>query len=136
MAIHQAFLVRNRLLTAMVPDDFDLLSPKLERVQLPLGTTLIEAHQPITHVVFPESGLVSTIADTDEGRIEVAGSSAVKGVSGVPVILGANQTPHTYPIQGVGEGLRIGTQDLRDAMRERPSIFTCSSCRSGSTPIH
>ena len=122
MAIHRSIVVRNRLLAALAPDDFDLLSPNLERVRLLIGEVLIEAHQPIAHVVFPESGLVSTVADTDEGRIEV-GLIGREGMSGVPVLLGTNQTPHVYLIQGVGEGLRIETQNLRDAIRTRPAIF-------------
>ena len=122
MAIHQSIVVRNRLLAALAPVDFDLLSPKLERVPLVLGIILIQARQAIEYVIFPESGLVSTVADTKEGRIEV-GLIGREGLSGVPVILGADQTPHTYLVQGVGEGLRIATQDLREAIIARPSIF-------------
>ena len=122
MSIYRSTVVRNRLLAALAPDDFELLSPNLERVSLSVGAVLIEAHKPIVQVVFPESGLVSTVADTDEGRIEV-GLIGREGMSGIPVILGTNQTPHTYVVQGVGEGLQIGTQDLRDLLQARPSIF-------------
>ena len=83
---------------------------------------MIEAHQPILHVVFPESGIVSTIANTDEGRIEI-GLIGHEGFVGLPVILGTNQTPHVSLIQGAGEALRISSHDLRAAIQAYPSIF-------------
>ena len=122
MAIHNACVVRNRLLTALTSEDFDLLSPKLERMRLTIGEVLIEPHQPILFVHFPESGLVSTLADTDEGRIEI-GMIGRDGMSGIPVVLGASRTPHVYVVQGAGDALRIRTRDLLDAIRERPAIF-------------
>ena len=122
MTIYQTFPVRNRLLLALAPDDFAFLEPKLERVPLTLGAMVIEAHQPIKHVYFPESGIVSTVANTDEGKIEV-GIIGREGMVGVPVILGVDSTPHAFMVQGVGEALRISAEDLRAAIQARPSIF-------------
>ena len=122
MALHRSVPVRNRLLSALSPDDFALLEPKLERVPLVLHSMLIEAHQSIQHVYFPESGISSTVADTDEGRIEV-GIIGREGMVGVPVILGVDSTPHAFMVQSVGEALRISTEDLRAAIQARPSIF-------------
>ena len=122
MATFQSATVRNRLLTALDPGDFALLEPKLERVALTLGTVVIEAHTPILHVIFPESGIVSTVANTEEGRIEV-GIIGREGMTGTPVILGTDRTPHTSLIQGSGEALRIGTPDLLAAIAARPTIF-------------
>lgn len=122
MALYQSSIVRNRLLSAFAPDDFALLEPMLERVPLALYEKLIEGDRPIEHVVFPESGIVSTIADAEEGRIEV-GIIGREGMVGVPVVLGTDQTIHTYMVQSVGDGLRISPQDLRAAIAARPSIF-------------
>ena len=122
MAVFQASAVRNRVLAALAPDDFALLELKLERVPLDLLAILIEAHRPIQHVFFPESGIVSTIANTDEGSIEI-GLVGREGVVGISIILGANQTPHTSLVQGAGEALRISADDLRIAIRDRPAIF-------------
>lgn len=122
MALFQSSVVRNRLLSALSQDDFALLEPMLERVPLPLRHILIEANQPIQHVYFPESGIISTLADTEEGKIET-GLIGREGMVGVPVILGVDQTPHSFMVQGVGEALRISTPDLRAAISERPSIF-------------
>ena len=122
MAVFRGSVVHNRLLAVLTPDDFALLEPKLERVPLDLDTVLIEANQPIQHVVFPESGIVSTVANTDEGRIEV-GFVGREGLVGIPIILGTDQTPHTSMVQAAGEGLRISADDLRAVIQARPSIF-------------
>ena len=89
---------------------------------LPLASVLIEAHQPIQHVIFLESGFSSTVANTFEGRIEV-GLIGREGLVGLPVVLGTDRTPHTYMVQGAGNGLRINSQDLTAVLAERPSIF-------------
>ena len=122
MAVFQGSTVRNRLLSALSPDDFALIQPKLEQMPLDLEAVLIEAHKPIQHVVFPETGIVSTIANTDEGSIEV-GLVGREGFVGVPIILGTNKTPHTSLVQGAGKALRISPDDLRAAIQTRPSIF-------------
>ena len=122
MTSFQSVPVRNRLLGALAPDDFALLAPNLERVPIPLHATIIAANVPIDHVVFPESGIVSTIANTEDGRIEI-GVIGREGMVGVPVVLGANQTPHSYVVQAPGEALRIRAGDLRAAIRESPSVF-------------
>lgn len=122
MAIHQSTVVRNRLLAALAPDDFNILEPKLERVPLSLQSPIIEANRPIQHVFFPESGIVSTIANTAEGRIEV-GLIGREGMAGAVIVLGADQTPHLSMVQADGEALRISTKDLRGAIQSRPSIF-------------
>lgn len=122
MALFRSSIVRNRLLSALTHDDFALLEPKLERMPLALSAVVIEANRPIQHVIFPESGIVSTVANTDEGRIEI-GLIGREGMVGVSVMLGVDQVPHTSLVQGVGEGLRIASPDLRAAIQARPSIF-------------
>lgn len=114
--------IRNRLLANLPPDDYAGLAERLAPVTLELQVVLIEAHEPILYVYFPESGIVSTVADTAEGRIEI-GITGREGLVGLPVVLGADRTPHSCFVQGIGNALRIETQDLREAIRERPSIF-------------
>ena len=122
VALFQSLIVRNRLLAALAPDDYALLEPMLERVPLALQSMLIEAHQTIRHVYFPESGIASTIADQEEGKIEI-GLIGREGMVGVSAVLGVDQTPHSIVVQGEGEALRIDVQDLRAAIQARPSIF-------------
>src|SRR3954467_4176054 len=110
---------RNRLLSALTPEDFWLLQPHLEPVSLGLRQWVIEAQQPIQHAYFPEDSIISILADTSQGRIEV-GIVGPEGLAGVPVVLGIDHSPYGYMVQAEGEALRIPAQDLRAALRHSP----------------
>src|SRR5215211_7872106 len=121
MAQLQQASVRNRLLAALTPEDFGLLQPHLEPVPLELRQWLIEAGEPIQQVYFPEQGIVSILADTSQGRIEV-GMIGPEGMAGLPVVLGIDHSPHGYMVQAEGEALRITAPDLRTALRHSLSL--------------
>src|SRR4051812_32718486 len=115
--------VHNRLLSGLAPEDFGLVQPHLEPISLELRQWLIEAGGPIQYVFFPEHGIVSILADTSQGRIEV-GLIGPEGMAGLPVVLGIERSPHGYMVQADGEALRIPAQDLRTAMRRSPSLHS------------
>src|SRR5215213_5482214 len=113
--------VHNRLLSGLTPEDFGLLQPHLETVPLEMRQWVIKAKQPIQHVTFPEHGIISILADTSQGRIEV-GLLGPDGMAGVPVVLGIERSPHGYMVQAEGEALRITAQDLRTALQQSPAL--------------
>ncbi len=116
--------MRNRLLAALAPDDLALIAPMLERIPLVPGSILVEPGLPIRHVLFPESGAVSVMADAVEGRIEI-GLIGREGFVGIPVLLGTDRVPNVFVVQANGEALRMSPQDLRTAIAERPSLSRC-----------
>ena len=64
---------RNRLLRALSPDDFGLVGPQLEPIEVPLRTVFEKPNKPIEHVYFIESGMASVVANgMADRRIEVA----------------------------------------------------------------
>src|SRR3954466_1132008 len=121
MARLRQISTRNRLLFALNRDDFDLLQPDLEPVALELRQWLIEAGEPIQQVYFPEHGIVSILADTSQGRIEV-GIVGPEGMAGLPVVLGIDHSPHGYLVQAAGLALKVTAQTLRTVMRHSPAL--------------
>ena len=114
--------VHNRLLRAMSAEDFARLTPHFEPVTLSLKQVLVEPNQPIEHVHFMEDGLASVVAiSTDNERLEV-GHIGREGMTGEPVILLIDQTPHQTFIQVAGSGLRMRAEDLAAAMGASPSL--------------
>jgi CRP-like cAMP-binding protein len=114
--------VRNRLLQAMSEDDFARLEPHLEPVSLSVKDRLVEPNQPIEHVHFLEEGLASVVAiSPDNERLEV-GHIGREGMTGEPVILTVDQTPHQTFIQVAGSGLRMQAEALSGAMEASPSL--------------
>src|SRR3954464_4637823 len=114
--------VRNRLLAALSPADFSLLEPQLEPVPLPVRTCLAEPNTPIQHVYFLEQGIASVVASTPQGRRIEVGIIGREGLTGLPVLLGTDRSPHACFVQTPGAGWRIRADDLRRAMAASPSL--------------
>jgi CRP-like cAMP-binding protein len=114
--------VRNHLLLTLLPADFSLIDPQLELAPLPVGTCLVAPNMPIEQVYFLEQGIASVVAGTPEGRRIEAGIIGREGLSGIPVLLGADRTPDECFVQTSGKGLRIRADDLWRAMAASPSL--------------
>ncbi len=107
---------RNQLLAAMSAADFASLEPHLQPVALELLTALERPNRQIQAVYFLEAGIASVVAvQPDESRVEV-GLIGREGMSGIAVVLGGDRSPHSTYIQVAGEGQRIATKELRNAM--------------------
>jgi len=118
--IQQRF-VRNRLLSALAPDDFASLQPQLEPVSLKMREIIIEPNQPIEHVYFIERGITSVLAEASGGRIEV-GMIGSEGLAGLSALLGVDMSPHAFMVQAEGEALRLPAAPMRAAYQQRPGI--------------
>src|SRR5947199_8793532 len=98
---------RNRLLTTMSADDRALLQPNLEPVPLERHKSLEAANKKIENVYFPDAGIVSVVASGPKSSREVEiGIIGCEGMSGVPVILGTDRSPHQTCVQVAGSGQR------------------------------
>ena len=113
-------LQQNQLLARLEPDTLRAITPRLERVQLPLGASLYEPGGPMTHAWFPAEGVVSVVA-SPQVRVEVA-TIGREGVLGVPLLLGAQRSvDHAFP-QVEGWGWRMAAADFLDAVRAHPDF--------------
>ena len=119
MALFDMDESHNLLVQAMSLGDRALLQPRVERVPLAQDQVLMQANQPIGHVYFPESGIVSlTTSAPGEATTEV-GIAGREGFLGTAVLLGTDRTPHETFVQvGNGEALRIGADDFRAATEQ------------------
>jgi CRP-like cAMP-binding protein len=101
-------LARNRLL-AMIPQrEQERLAPQIELVSLDLKESLYQQDEPIEHVYFPISGVLSLVSGMEDGRaIEVA-TIGNEGMVGLPVFLQATRTSaHKAFAQIPGQSLQI-----------------------------
>jgi CRP-like cAMP-binding protein len=109
-------------LSVLSDDDFALLQPHLRPVTLPLLYDLERPNRKIEMVYFMETGIASIVAVQSDGiRVEV-GLVGREGMSGVAVVLGGAQSPHSTYIQVAGEGQRIKASELRNAQNASPSL--------------
>jgi CRP-like cAMP-binding protein len=113
----------NLLLRALSADDFALLTPHLERVELQVGAVVVEADKPVDRVHFPESGVVSVVTDQEAGDAVEYGLFGLEGMSGMPVVLGAGQTPHRSFVQvGIVRSVHLASDALTDACRRSETL--------------
>jgi CRP-like cAMP-binding protein len=114
----QQGVCQNRLLAALPAEDFALLQPYLELVTLSVGDVLIRAHTPISRVAFVEQGIVSLVSLAEDAQQIEAGLVGFEGMVGVPVLLGAGQTPNEARVQMLGIAWMMPASALRNALEQ------------------
>jgi CRP-like cAMP-binding protein len=113
--------LKNKILAALSNADLALLQPHLEPVELEVRKVLEEPNKPIKHSYFIERGLASIVAGNSHKRLEV-GLIGSEGMTGLPIVLGNDRSPHENFIQVAGEGSRISANKLREAMQQSRSL--------------
>jgi CRP-like cAMP-binding protein len=115
---------RNRLLAVLSPADRDLLKPSLEVIELDARQVLEAPSDPVRHVYFVESGLVSVVGTTEpDHRIEV-GMVGYEGMTGLCIVLGDDRSANETVVQSSGSALRVSTEALRELMKVSRSLTT------------
>jgi CRP-like cAMP-binding protein len=103
---------RNRLLAVLSHADQDLLTPCLETIELDARQILEVPSDPISHVYFVESGLVSVVGTTvPDHRIEV-GMIGYEGMTGLCIVLGDDRSTNETMVQSAGSAMRLPTEML------------------------
>ena len=98
------YLVRKREVLSHA--DRDLLAPRLEGIELDARQILEVPSDPIGHVYFVESGLVSVVGTTQpDHRIEV-GMVGYEGMTGLCIVLGDDRSANETVVQSAGSALR------------------------------
>jgi CRP-like cAMP-binding protein len=125
VALRGTIAQRNHLLNAMSNGDLALLQPYLVRVPLKFRQRLQSANQQIRSVYFLESGIASMVADDRTRRQTEVAIVGREGMTGLPVIHGAERSPFEVYVQVRGEAQCISVQDLRRVMDESPMLQKC-----------
>jgi CRP-like cAMP-binding protein len=107
--------VRNRILAALAPDEYERLSPHFEHVELPRGRVLIAGGEPIRHVYFPDGALISQVTQLSDGSTVEAAVAGREGMAGLPVVWGADSTPMLSVVQIPGTAVEVRAKVIRDA---------------------
>jgi CRP-like cAMP-binding protein len=112
----------NHLLQLLSAEDAGLVPTALESMQLDVGRVLYAPGQPVRHVYFVESGLVSIVgANKGRRRMEV-GMVGFEGMTSLEVVLGGDVAAHEALVQSSGSALRLSSAALRDAIRQSRSL--------------
>jgi CRP-like cAMP-binding protein len=116
----------NRILLRLASENYALLQPHLEFVDLPVGTKLQAQGRRIKHVYFLQSGIACVVSGSRE-QIEIAMVGA-EGLIGVAAMLGdASRAPYESRMRMAGNGRRLAVPVLRvpvlrEAMNASPAL--------------
>ena len=114
--------VRNRLLASLPSNDFKIIAPYLEDIELDRDHVLILPNIPIEQVYFVEKGMVSVVAEKADGRSIEVGVYGRDGFSGMPLLLGSDRTPHHHYMQIGGCGFRMEVADFESLVADSPTL--------------
>lgn len=101
---------RNGLLAALPAQDLANILPHLEPVTLAQRSLLFEPNQPITHVYFPDTAVVSLINLLDVGGTVEVGTVGCEGIAGLPAFLHGTVSSSRAVVQIPGTALRCEEQ--------------------------
>jgi CRP-like cAMP-binding protein len=115
---------QNLILSRLPESQLAALGRFLVPVELTLGMRLSEPLQPLEHVYFPLTGLISTDALTSSGESVEVGVIGREGFAGLCGVLGQPQMLHSVQVQGAGHGLRMRTSVLREEFLKGGALAT------------
>lgn len=97
---------RNRLLDSIV-DDCPKLRDCLETISPPVGAELCGVQDPLKHLYFPTSGILSVLVEVEGGGTVETLTVGNEGFIGISIWLGLSESLEQIVQQGRGEVVRI-----------------------------
>lgn len=105
----------NHLLAALPNEEWQLWSPQLEEVEMPLGQVLVESGASLSHAYFPTTAVVSLMYITTDGSSAETAVIGNDGVVGVWLFMDGNSTLSRPVVHSAGRGFRLAAQTMREA---------------------
>jgi CRP-like cAMP-binding protein len=116
--------IPNLFLAALPEDALNRLRPHLEVMEMPLRKILFEMGQPMPHLYFPDSGMISLLIPLEDGALLEVGVVGKEGFAGLAALFGAETAVHTSMVQLPGTGARIKTDIVRQEMQRSPALLS------------
>lgn len=114
--------IRNVVLLSIPDEEFNLLRPHLELLDLPQYFILHQPAERITHGYFLNEGLASLVAVNGDGRSVEVGIVGREGMVGTSLVVGLNRGCFRGIMQISGSGLRINSETLTDLLPLTPTL--------------
>jgi CRP-like cAMP-binding protein len=112
----------NQVLTCLSARERSLIVPHLRRFELVPGQVLNVPHRPISHVYFPQSGLLSIVVVFSDGNLADAAVAGSNTVVGAIAAFGDGTALNQVLVAASGVADRIEAGILRRLARESESL--------------
>jgi len=114
--------VGNKILLSISDKEYALIRPHLEFLSMPQHLTLYEPGQPLEFVHFPNSGMVSLVIATEDGKTVEVGEVGREGFAGTQAAVGINTNQVREVVQIAGDGFRVRIDPLQSVLRSAPEL--------------
>jgi CRP-like cAMP-binding protein len=114
--------IRNRLLSALAPDDLAELAENLQPVTLPKRQILYDVGTPLDYVYFIEDGLASVLTMMEDGASSEVGMVGPEGLVGASALLGGKISAQHIVVQLSGSALRIPAAACKAVFDNNPRV--------------
>ena len=114
--------VSNKILLGIPDNEYDLLRPHLQFLDMPHHLSLHEPRAKIEYAYFPNRGMVSLVIVTQEGRSVEVGVLGREGFAGAPSAVGLRRSISREVVQIAGDGFRVGMTALQTVLRSTPQL--------------
>ncbi len=115
-------MLRNVILSKLKPSDQERLQSSLMHQHLEEGRALANAFEPIGHVYFPLSGLLSFVVDLPGGGAIETGMVGRDGVFGASHALDERLALNRTTVQMPGEAFSIPSSDFTRIVLDMPDL--------------
>lgn len=103
----------NRLMSILPPDERSFIEPHLDLVSFPVGHFVALSGDALKRFYFPNKGMISLLAETQDGGAVEVGFTGFEGMIGTPVLLGKNSMPYQALVQAPTEGYVVDSSRVR-----------------------
>ncbi|QOZ23906.1 Crp/Fnr family transcriptional regulator [Bradyrhizobium sp. CCBAU 51753] len=131
----QRLNVKNAVLNALPPVDFERLRPCLRPVLFKRNSVLEEQSRPIENICFIEAGLVSLRRKSSTSSVEIALIDS-RGILGISGLLGMHMAGHQSIAVTSGMMLCMRVSDLLSIMETQPDIRKHLLCGLQALLLH
>ncbi len=114
--------VSNKVLLSTPDNEYRLMRPYLEYIDLPSHRSLHEPTQSIEFVYFLNRGMVSQVVVTKDGRTVEVGVVGNEGYVGAGLAVGLSRSSVREVVQIAGDGFQMRGNELGPILRSAPQL--------------
>lgn len=114
--------IGNQILVSISDEEYALIRPHLEFLSMPHHLSLYEPGDPLEFVYFPNSGMVSLVIATQDGRTVEVGEVGREGFAGTQAAVGIMTNQVREIVQIAGDGFRVRIGALKGVLQSAPEL--------------
>jgi len=114
--------VGNKILLSIPDKEYGLICPHLEFLSMPRHLNLYEPGQPVKFVHFPNTGMVSLVISTEDGKTVEVGEVGKEGFAEIQAAVGISRNHCRAIVQITGDGFRVRMGALQSVLKSAPEL--------------